>query len=126
MITEHFLRKLLRALLPLISIVLAGCHIVAARHPLQGRDTGKEAVIRFSYLDKGADSVCVTGDFNGWSTTADCLSKQKSGFALEKRFGPGRYKYQLIIDSKTMIHDPRAIISEDDGFGGKNSVLVVE
>lgn len=126
MITQHLLCKLLRALLPIIPIALTGCHLVTSFHHLQGRDTGKGAVIRFSYPDKGTVSVCVTGDFNEWSTTADCLSRAKEGFVLEKRLGPGRYKYQFIIDSRTMVHDLRATLSEDDGFGGKNSVLVVE
>lgn len=127
MITERLLRKLLRALLPIISIALTGCHFVAPlHHPPQSRENGKGAVIRFSYPDKGAVSVCVTGDFNEWSKTADCLSQRKGAFILEKRLTTGRYKYQLVIDSKTMVHDPGADLSEDDGFGGKNSVLVVE
>lgn len=117
---------MLRALLPIIAIALSGCQLAASSAAPSGRDSSKGSNIKFTYPSGNAVSVCVLGDFNGWSSTEDCLSKGKDGFKLEKRLGPGRYKYQLLIDSKIMTHDPKASISEDDGFGGKNSVLVVE
>lgn len=126
MVSEHIIINIIRAILPAISIALAGCHFVAPTFAIHSGDTERVATVKFIYPSVNAVSVCVAGDFNGWSTAADCLSKRKDGFALEKRLSQGRYKYQFVIDSKTMTHDSRAGITEDDGFGGKNSVLVVE
>jgi 1,4-alpha-glucan branching enzyme len=70
--------------------------------------------------------VNVAGDFNAWSTSADPLKKQADGsWMLEKKLAAGRYAYKFVIDSGTWKADPSVSEGVDDGFGGKNSVVVV-
>lgn len=73
-----------------------------------------------------ATSVNVAGEFNSWSTSADPLTKQGDGtWSLKKKLTPGRYLYKLVLDSGTWKEDPSAKETADDGYGGKNSVVVV-
>jgi hypothetical protein len=39
---------------------------------------------------------------------------------------PGRYTYGFILDGARWIPDPNAPFQEDDGFGRRNSVLIVD
>jgi hypothetical protein len=38
----------------------------------------------------------------------------------------GRYSYVFVLDGTARQADPGAVLDEDNGFGGKNSVLIVE
>jgi hypothetical protein len=39
---------------------------------------------------------------------------------------PGSYRYGFVIDQKDWAFDPEAFIQEEDGFGKKNSVLIID
>jgi 1,4-alpha-glucan branching enzyme len=79
------------------------------------------------FVYKGSGSaVAVAGEFNGWNTTADPLAKQANGsWSVTKKLEPGRYMYKFVIDGNTWKEDPGAKESADDGYGGKNSVVVI-
>ncbi len=47
-------------------------------------------------------------------------------WSLIKPIKPGRYQYKFVIDKNTWITDPSALETVDDGYGGKNSVLIVK
>ena len=71
-------------------------------------------------------TVAVAGEFNAWNTSADPLTKQADGsWKLVKKLSPGRYAYKFVIDGGTWKEDPTATETIDDGFGGKNAVMVV-
>jgi 1,4-alpha-glucan branching enzyme len=73
-----------------------------------------------------ASTVAVAGEFNGWNTSADPMEKQSDGsWKLVKKLSPGRHPYKFVIDGGTWMADPAATESVDDGFGGKNSIVVV-
>jgi len=79
----------------------------------------------FVWKGEGA-SVSVAGEFNAWSTSADALQKQPDGsWLLEKKLAPGRYAYKFVIDGGNWKPDPTVAEGVDDGFGGKNSLVVV-
>jgi len=81
--------------------------------------------VRFVYKGAG-NSVAVAGEFNSWNTSADPMAKQADGgWLLVKRLDPGRYQYKFVIDGTTWKADDSATETADDGFGGKNSVVVV-
>ena len=42
-----------------------------------------------------------------------------------RKLAPGRYMYKFVVDGTNWKQDPTAKESADDGFGGKNSVVVV-
>lgn len=74
----------------------------------------------------GGSSVALAGEFNGWSPTADPMTRQPDGsWTLVKQLGPGRHAYKFVVDGGTWKEDPTARESVDDGMGGKNSLIVV-
>ena len=71
-------------------------------------------------------SVNVAGEFNSWSTSADPLHRDaKGGWSLAKKLAPGKYAYKFVIDGSNWKSDPTVTDGVDDGYGGKNSVVVV-
>ena len=73
-----------------------------------------------------AQSVHLTGEFNGWSTSADPLTKNAQGaWTITKQLEPGRHPYKFVIDGTSWKEDPNAAESADDGHGGKNSIVAV-
>lgn len=89
------------------------------------RNDGDKRLVRFTFAGK-AETVCLSGDFTGWSPDSFCLKKQNDRWEIEILLGPGRYRYGFILDGKDWVPDPGALMKEEDGFGKKNSVLVVE
>lgn len=73
-----------------------------------------------------ARSVCVSGDFNRWSRQNHCMQAGQNGWHLTLSLPPGRYRYLFVVDGRQWMHDPYALYEEEDGFGLKNSVLLVE
>lgn len=74
-----------------------------------------------------AQSVVLVGDFNAWSREADPMLRQEDGsFRLQVRLAPGRYIYKFVINSEFYIADPRAVECVHDGYGARNSVVVVK
>ncbi len=82
--------------------------------------------VSFRYSDDQAKKVCVAGNFNQWSPQSHCMKKTKSIWALTVSLPPGRYQYLFVIDDRRWETDPEALLTEDSGFGTKNSVLTVE
>ncbi len=74
----------------------------------------------------GGNTVNVAGEFNAWSTSADPMQKQSDGsFTLLKKLAPGRYPYKFVVNGTDWKPDPAAQESVDDGYGGKNSLIVL-
>ena len=70
-----------------------------------------------------AQEVAVLGTFNAWVPVE--LQRQPDGtWQRELRLTPGRYAYKLLVDGR-LRPDPEANSSEPDGFGGRNSLLIV-
>ena len=90
----------------------------------KGAETG---IVLVSFVYSGHhDSVCVSGDFNGWSSRSHCLQREGESWSVQLELPPGRYRYGFILDGREWVCDPEALIQEDDGFGRKNSVLVID
>ncbi len=100
----------------------------AAAAPMAAGGTGATSTAEgttFRYIG-AATSVNLAGDFNAWSTSADALVKQADGtWAITKKLAAGRYAYKFVIDGGTWKEDPAAKETVDDGFGGKNAIMVV-
>ena len=92
----------------------------------QHQEEAPKITVRFVYIDNKATTVCVSGSFNSWSHQSDCLSRSDDGWSISISLPPGRYQYAFVIDGCTWRDDPGAVLVEDDGFGIKNSVLIVE
>jgi hypothetical protein len=94
---------------------------------MPGRNGGSETInIRFTLAAPEAGSVKVVGDWNGWDPDADLLKDEDGDGVWEAEIELERgneYRYQFLIDNERWIADPKAPLTIDDGFGGRNSVL---
>jgi|GEM_PF-750341 len=84
-------------------------------------------LVPFTFDAPDAGSVSVVGSFNGWSPTATRMVRRDDGrWQAKVRLQPGRFEYKFAVDGSRWIADPSNPEAVDDGFGGRNSVLVVE
>jgi hypothetical protein len=54
------------------------------------------------------------------------MIRDKNTWTLRLSLPSGRYPYLFLIDDRISKLDPGAALSEESGFGAKNSILVVE
>lgn len=87
-----------------------------------------EEGVRFSVFSTKVKQVTIAGEFNNWSMTADPLyDREGTGmWTILLPLPPGRYEYKFVIDGEKWIPDPGNQDAVDDGFGGVNSVVIVE
>jgi diguanylate cyclase (GGDEF)-like protein len=87
------------------------------------------SIAQFIYVPENPNSthaISVVGDFNGWNKYADTLQRTGDRFTLSIPLAPGRYSYKFVINNEWYIFDPRSSEFAHDGYGGKNSLLVVK
>ena len=82
--------------------------------------------VTLRYVDAAASSVSVIGSFNGWSPEHTRMRRLEGDtWEITLSLTPGRYTYRLLVDNRRQILDPAASETEPDGYGGRNSVLVI-
>jgi hypothetical protein len=86
----------------------------------------KEVKIFFYYPP--AQKVAVTGDFNDWDVNGVPLKAAgKPGlWETDLRLPHGTYSYNFIVDGELLVPDPNALNQMPDGYGGTNSILLVQ
>lgn len=83
--------------------------------------------IRFLFIDPDAQGVSIAGTFNDWDSAVHFLSEGPPGhWSIVLSLPPGRYEYMFVIDQRTWVIDPGAEMTVHDGFGRRNSLLVVD
>jgi len=83
-----------------------------------------QRLVTVQFTGPEAREVAVLGSFNAWVP----LELDKSGNGTWRRdllLAPGRYPYKLLVDGQ-LKPDPKAERFEPDGFGGRNSLLIVK
>lgn len=105
--------------------VFASRSIESARGPTLSTPLSVQRIVRLALSAPGAQSVGVVGDFNGWeSDRAVPMARLADGrFMTTLELAPGRYAYAFVVDGVRVQSDPHALVWEDDGFGGRNSVV---
>jgi hypothetical protein len=83
-------------------------------------------LVTLRFTDAAAASVAVVGSFNGWSPETHRMQKQGDLWELTLSLAPGRYAYRFLVDGKKQVLDPSSAATEPDGYGGRNSVLLVK
>jgi hypothetical protein len=93
---------------------------VAAATP---RDT---VFVRFDLSAPDAREVAVAGSFNGWRPETMQMARGAGGvWTVTVPLAIGEHRYQFVVDGQRWVPDPTAQGLADDGFGGRNSVIVV-
>jgi hypothetical protein len=88
--------------------------------------TADTVYVRFELVAPEARSVSVAGSFNGWRVGAMPLTRVADGlWAATVALPLGEHRYEFVIDGTRWVPDPTAHAQVDDGFGGRNSVIVV-
>ena len=111
-------------------------HEFAVRSLVKGNHLSWRAVLLGVWLFLGAGwQACATvprerekggEDFNGWSHESHCLQRKGEEWSIQLTLPPGSYRYGFVIDKREWAYDPDAVIQEDDGFGKKNSLLLID
>lgn len=109
-----------------LALLVAGL-FVQGRFPLRGERVAHREV-EVSIAAPQASSVAVVGDFNGWDPKRTRLvrTSQEGLWRARLELPPGVYQYSFVLDGKTWVSDPGAKTMLSDGFGGHNSVIIVE
>lgn len=104
----------------LLYLSLAGC---APKY--LGPEVRRDGVY-FSLYAPAAKSVAIAGSFNQWDVHRDALAGpgNQGVWNIILPLPVGRYEYLFFIDEKEWKLDP-GTPWVDDGFGGKNSVVVI-
>jgi hypothetical protein len=82
--------------------------------------------VRFELAAPQARSVSVAGSFNGWQVGTLAMTRNASGvWSATVALPVGEHRYEFVVDGTRWVPDPTAHDVVDDGFGGRNSVIVV-
>jgi 1,4-alpha-glucan branching enzyme len=82
--------------------------------------------VRFELVAPGARTVSVAGSFNGWRVDALPMVRGAAGlWSVTVPLPVGEHRYEFVVDQTRWVPDPTAHSQVDDGFGGRNSVIVV-
>ncbi|WP_319471273.1 glycogen-binding domain-containing protein [uncultured Pseudodesulfovibrio sp.] len=75
-----------------------------------------------------ASNVAVIGSFNNWQATGSMMRYDRSAEAwvLDMPLPPGNHEYMFLIDGEKFVEDPSAPLGRDDGFGNRNSIIIVD
>jgi len=103
--------------------ILTLLFVLAASPATAGLET-TEAGIQFTYVDPGAGSVALAGDFNAWSTDATPMTDDGSGtWSVIVPLDAGSYEYKFVVNGGTWMADPDNPITGGD-YG--NSIVEVD
>lgn len=89
--------------------------------------TPEGVLTRFSFVAPAASHVAVTGDFLNWDLDGVPMTDPRGNgvWVAQLRLAPGLHHYAFVIDGRQWLPDPNALSQVDDGFGQRNSVLLV-
>jgi len=109
-----------------------------ASHPRTEVDahTKQTRPVRFVFQDAEARYVHIAGSFNEWLNAIQGRIRQSSQYELRQtargqweitlNLLPGTYEYKFVVDGHYWHSDPNAAQAAPDGYGGQNSVIVVD
>jgi anti-sigma factor RsiW len=120
-------RALSWAAVPALALLLIAVGFLAkGRFQLQDRFAQREVEVVFTAPQ--AASVTIVGDFNGWDPrrTQMVRSNHAGLWRARLKLAPGVYQYSFVLDGSDWVSDPLAKTMLADGFGGENSVIIVD
>ncbi len=93
-----------------------------------GLNPAETTTVVFTLKEPKTSKVYVIGSFNNWLPDGYAMhyDRKRGVWTLALRLPAGQYEYAYLLNGKTIMPDPNALIQKDDGFGNKNSILIVE
>jgi cyclomaltodextrinase len=87
----------------------------------------KQVTFRFQPVISGVTNVFLAGTFNDWNDSKTRMTDDDGDgvYEVTMMLPAGRYQYKFVVDG-TWMTDENADDFVDDGFGGRNSVIVVD
>jgi hypothetical protein len=83
-----------------------------------------EVMAHFEISLDDARQVAVVGDFNGWETDKNLLTKTGDNtWKIDLPIAKGSYQYLFLVDGARWKNDPARKMRVPDGFGGFNTVV---
>jgi glycosidase len=85
--------------------------------------TTRTPVTFYYRADRPVKTVSLVGNFNAWDATSHPMvyDPQADCWKLVIELPPGKHAYKFALDRTTLVLDPEAKESSQDGFGGQNS-----
>ena len=122
-----------------VALISTGCSLNFIKKRLSPPHRVEEGIL-FQYDAPSARQVNLAGNFpdNEWlkyGNQFDVMRDDGSNgdrvegdgiWSIVKPLSPGRYEYKFVVDRNSWFIDPNALETVDDGYGGKNSVLIVK
>jgi hypothetical protein len=103
----------------------AGPAVTASAAP-PARARPDTVYVRFELSAPNAQTVSLAGSFNGWRTDVSRLTRGAAGvWFITVALPVGEHHYDFVVNGTEWVPDPTAHVQVDDGFGGRNSVIVV-
>ena len=93
-----------------------------------GRTPAGLSPVTFVLAAPAAREVAVIGSFNGWNAAGWTMRHDPATglWTLSTALPPGSHEYVFLVDGTTPVADAAAALTVDDGFGSRNSVLLVK
>ena len=120
-------RWFVAGVVPVLAVVLiAAGFLFAGRFQLHNQVADR--VVDLIMSAPQAASVAVVGDFNGWDPQRTRMIRldHEGRWTARLKLPPGVHQYSFVIDGSTWVPDPGAKTTLADGFGGRNSVIIVD
>jgi hypothetical protein len=136
--------RLVRGPAPSLRVAMAAALVLVAGVALIGRSIVQDMMdpggmrgnaaatdsplVRFELAAPEAGRVTLVGDFNGWDRQATPMRRSKTpgSWTVSVPLERGRHAYGFMVDGVHWVPDPLAPLAPADGFGGVNSVIVVD
>jgi hypothetical protein len=89
-------------------------------------DSVAPRAIKFVLIAPQASNVSLVGDFNRWDARATPMKAADGTWTVFVPLQPGMHTYSFVVDGSHFMSDPTAPMAPDDGFGHRNSVVLVK
>ncbi len=87
--------------------------------------TSELRAVEFNLSAPDAQRVYIVGDFTGWKPKPEYTMLRTNGkWAKRINLQKGKYRYKFLLDN-TWTHDKNNPKTENDSFGGRNSLLTI-
>jgi anti-sigma factor RsiW len=122
----------LRQVLRFAAVPAFACFLVAAGFLLRGqyflKSVAGEREVEVVFTAPAAASVALVGDFNGWNPRQNLMvrASHEGLWRTRVKLHPGVYQYSFVVNGTVWEKDPQAKKHLADGFGGENSVIIVD